>query len=313
MPRTLTVTVPGAERAGIVARILEADGVASVAVQPGASVCPEGDVVTVQGTTAAIDGIIRGLADENGLARFSFSVAEPSAMAAPKTWEAVEHESNEGLVEDMGALLRRDTNVSINYLGLMAMAGIVAAAGLLSGALHIVIGAMLIAPGFEPPVRAVYGAVFGSLEEVGEGLAALGAGYAALAAGAALTVGVAALVSPGSLSGLADKDLVAYWTTPSWNAPLIALAAAIGGAIVVTTRRTVFGAGVMVALALVPGAAIAGMGLATGSRGLALDGLLRFLLDIVCVVAAAFVVLGAKRAFVHRRPTTARPKARRRA
>lgn len=309
MPRTLTMTVPGAERPGLVARILEADGVASVSVQPGASVRPEGDIVTVLGTTAAVDGIIRSLADEAGLARFSFSVAEPSAMAAPKTWETVEHESNEGLVEDMGALLRRDTNVSINFLGLMAMAGIVAAAGLISGTLHIVIGAMLIAPGFEPPVRAVYGAVFGSREEIGEGCAALGAGYAALAVGAALTVGIAALVAPDSLTGLAEKDLVAYWTSPSWSAPLIALAAAIGGAIVVTTRRTVFGAGVMVALALVPGATIAGMGLAVGSLGLALDGLLRFLLDVACVIVAAFVVLGAKRAFVHRRPTTTRRKA----
>lgn len=57
----------------------------------------------------------------------------------------------------------------------------------------------------------------------------------------------------------------------------------------------------MVALALVPGMTISGMGLALGELAVAAKGVLRWTVDALCVVVAGGLTLGLKRWFIHRR------------
>lgn len=75
-------------------------------------------------------------------------------------------------------------------LGVMATAGFLAGLGLVSGTLHLVIGAMVIAPGFEPFSRLALGLIEGS-RAWQRGLLDIAKGYAALAAGAALSAACA--------------------------------------------------------------------------------------------------------------------------
>jgi len=59
---------------------------------------------------------------------------------------------------------------------------------------------------------------------------------------------------------------------------------------------------VMVALALVPSMALVGVGLASGNPGLALGGLLRWGVEVTCVLVAGGTVLAIKRRVLHHRP-----------
>jgi uncharacterized membrane protein len=88
---------------------------------------------------------------------------------------------------------------------------------------------------------------------------------------------------------------------------IVTTAAGAAGAILIATDRAVLTAGVMVGLALVPGAAITGLAAASGEFGLAWSGALRWLVEVAIVMAASLVVLSWKRRSVHRRPALVQP------
>lgn len=201
----------------------------------------------------------------------------------------------------MAFLLRRDTNLNSNYLLLMLLAGFVAAVGLWTDTPHIVVGAMVLAPGFEPILRIPFGIVAGPRFLASRGWASTLAGYLALAIGSALAYPMLAMVTPGSPPDLSALRWVGYWSDITATGVLIALAAGAAGAIVVVAQRPVMSAGVMIALALIPSMAVAGMAAAAGDLPLAGHGLGRWLLEVACVVVAGGVVLGAKQLLVHRR------------
>jgi uncharacterized membrane protein len=98
-----------------------------------------------------------------------------------------------------------------------------------------------------------------------------------------------------------DGTWVAYWTTVKPTSFVVAFAAGLAGAVVINSHQTVFATGVMIALALIPGMAIFGAGLAAGEVAPALQGLLRWSVDAGCVIAACLLVFGLKRALLGRR------------
>jgi uncharacterized membrane protein len=101
--------------------------------------------------------------------------------------------------------------------------------------------------------------------------------------------------------------LSSYWTSITAPGLVVTATASAAGAILIATDRAVLTAGVMVALALVPGAAIAGLATASGDLGLAASGALRWLLEVVIVLAASAIVLSRKKMSVHRPGTLTQP------
>ncbi len=101
-------------------------------------------------------------------------------------------------------------------------------------------------------------------------------------------------VSPGSPSGgyLPSGTLLSYWKHPTASATVVAVFAAAGGALLVIAARPVLTAGVMIALALVPGAALVGIGLADADLALADRGALRWAHDAVIVSVVGAAVFG---------------------
>jgi uncharacterized membrane protein len=69
---------------------------------------------------------------------------------------------------------------------------------------------------------------------------------------------------------------------------------------VVAYRRSVI-AGPLIALAIVPAAAMVGVAFAAGSPTLAYQGAERFILDMALIVAWGALVVALKQVFVHRR------------
>ncbi len=302
MSRTFDITLPEDVRHILLSRLDAVADVVGIRVQPGASVKPPGDLVTVSVTNEGAHQVARILAELRVLDRGGVSISEPTALRSGDGDRRIVAEGNEAVWEEMSALLRRDTNPTANFILLMTLSGFVAGAGLYTDTLHIVIGAMLLAPGFEPFLRLVFGAVGRSSHTARMAAAAVLLGYGALATGAAVAALLLRLLGEHPPDDLGSRGWVLFWTTLNPSGILVALAAAAAGAVVVTSRRTVFAAGVMVALALVPTAAIAGMGLALGQPQYALWAGGRWLVEVVCILVAGAAVLGAKRALLHARP-----------
>jgi hypothetical protein len=168
----------------------EHPGIARITLQSGASIHPEGDVLTVEAANQASGEVVNALSDMGLLTTGAVTISEPNATIAPDAARSIDEEGNDAIWEEIGAMMRQDTNPSFNFLALMALAGAVAAFGIVSDTIHIVVGAMLIAPGFEPLLRVVFGAL-GDWHSAVAGLKATVAGYLVLALSAGLAVLVA--------------------------------------------------------------------------------------------------------------------------
>ncbi len=136
---------------------------------------------------------------------------------------------------------------------------------------------------------------------VGRGLWSVGLGYLTLALAAALAFAILRLMGVGTTGEFLGNPETRVLTDPTLREVLVSSSAALGGiTMVVAYRRSVI-AGPLIALAIVPAAAMVGVALAAGRPMLAYQGAERFVLDVLLIVAWGVVVVALKQAFVHRR------------
>ncbi len=306
MPRRVEITVPSEETNLVVQRISEIEGLIGLRVQHGISRQPEGDVVTVEITNRSLPALTRLLSDHDvgSSSAASFSTSEPISIVSSSSAVGIVHDVSEATWEEMEVVIGKNSNMTVSALLVMAISGVLATIGIATNALHIVIGAMLIAPGFQPIVRIALGIV-GKGESWRRGITHTFQGYLALAAGAAAAalllqvLGKSALGSEASY--LPAGVLISYWTTISVSSVVVACIAGAAGALLIATNRAILTAGVMVALALVPGAAIAALATTSGEFEIAAIGALRWLMEVGLVLLTSILVLAWKQSRVHRR------------
>lgn len=308
MPRTVEVTVSSDQTDGLVESLRSRDEVLSVRLQRGASVKPPGDVISISTTNQDVQALARIL-DAHGIGTSpstNLSTTELVSLVVPSARDRLNHDTSEGTWEEIETVIGKESNATGNTLAVMAISGFIAAVGLATNALHVVIAAMVIAPGFEPFLRISLGFTTGSTAWR-RGLVQTAKSYAALLAGALTAAVVLRAFGTPPLGDtetyLPERVLVDYWTTFSLSTVMISLAASVSGAILVAANRSVLTAGVMVALALVPGATLGVLGLVGGDADVAGGGALRWLLDAVLVVMMSGLVFAWKQARVHRRPS----------
>jgi hypothetical protein len=297
--RIIDLTVPPDDTDAFVADIGSVEPLA-LRLQRGASLRPVGDVVTLEVRNEQLGEVMRiadryGLGEEDGV---TMSTSVPLSVVAP-SHRALTREIGATTWEELELSIGEDSTMTMDRTVVMLVAGFVAGLGIVSGALHVVIGAMVIAPGFQPFARFVLGIINRSGAWRG-GLVDAARAYGALAAGALLAAISSGLLGAGPLDAgedhyLAAGDLLTYWTTTSWTGVAVGAAAGVCGGILISLNRTVLTAGVMVALALVPTATLVPMALVAGDVGLAASAGLRFLVEVALVVAGTTLVFVFKR------------------
>lgn len=224
MPRTVTISLPSDRTDGVLSDLEALSGLLTLSVQRGVSVQPPGDVITAQVTNHHLPSLMQvldghGAGDDPGL---SVTTSKPTGMFSASASDRIATNS-----------------------------------------LHLVVGAMVIAPGFQPLVRVGLGVVGGS-PAWRRGLLDTAKGYAALVPAAGLTALLLRAMGTdplGSADGgyLPSGALVRYWDGVTLNATIVTIAAGVGGALLIAANRSVLTAGVMIALALVPSAALVGV------------------------------------------------------
>ena len=308
MPRIVEFTVASEKTEAVVERISAMQGLIGLRVQPGISRKPTGDVVTVEITNRSLPELTRLLSDQGAgrSSSTSFSTSEPISIVSASSADEIVEDVSEATWEEMEVVIAKNSNATATALLVMAISGVLATIGIATNALHIVVGAMLIAPGFQPIVRIALGVV-GRNGAWRRGILHTLQGYLALAAGAAGTALFLQAIGKSPLgreaSYLPAGVLISYWTTITVPSVVVTVVAGAAGALLIATNRAVLTAGVMVALALVPGAAIAALAAVSGEFELAADGALRWIMEAGIVFLASMLVLFWKRSRVHRRST----------
>lgn len=297
--RTIELTIPPTRTADLLDE-LRALQPATLRLQRDGSLQPPGDVITVQVTNDRLRDVMK-IADRCGLGRdddIAMGTSEPLSVVTP-AFSRMTRESGATTWEELELAMGEDSTMTGDRTVVMLLAGVIAGLGILGDQLHTVIGAMVIAPGFQPFARVVLGVVNRSGAWHG-GLRDVGRGYGALMAGAAVAAVLGLVLGAGALDAghgryLGSGELVAFWTSVSWTGIAVGGFAAVCGGILVALNRTVLTAGVMVALALVPTAALVPMGVIAGDLPLAGDAAVRFLLEAALVLAGTLATFLFKR------------------
>ncbi len=187
--------------------------------------------------------------------------------------------SREELYEDVAG----GADAGADYVVLTMLSVIVAAIGLNTDNVAVIIGAMMIAPLLGPNLALSLGAALGDLALIGRALRA-----------GALGLGITFVLS-GALGMLFEPDLASaelLMRTEVGPADLaLALASGAAAALSMTSGLSSTLVGVMVAVALMPPAVVAGFAAGAGALPLAGGALLLLAVNVVCVNVASQVVL----------------------
>lgn len=303
MARSVQIAVSAAMADAVLSHLDGIHGILGTARQTNASLSPPGDIVVIQTTNEAVRDVLARLAELGVPKQGTILTSELKSIVCPTHQKSIENESNETAWEEMAVMLRQETNIDGNYIALTFFAGAIAAIGLWADKIHVVIGAMVIAPAFEPLLRIPFGLISGLSRMASNGLRSSLAGYAMMLLGGAITLLILRVIDSGAAagSGLESRSWAQYWSTFTPPGVLASIIGAAAGAFVVSGLRSVLTTGVMITLSLVPSITLVGMAIASGDMTLAAKAFVRWSVDVLLVLLMSAVVLGAKQKLVHRR------------
>lgn len=288
MSRNIQVSLPSEQAERILPKVQNMNGLIGLRIHKNISIQPKGDVLDFDLINSEVTNFLSFLEQEGLLnnEKVSITTNKPTNVISKSHSQKILSEVHESSWEDMLKNLLHESNMTLNTQLVMFFAGLMASIGISSNALHLVIGGMLIAPGFEPISRFVMGLITKHRDWKNGGMDVL-KGYTVLIVGGFVGSLLIALVGkdvlPGSSSYLSTGALVEYWTTISAGSLLVSVFASLAGGIIILTNKSLLTAGVMVALALIPSATLIGMGIYQGNFELVGTALFRLLLEIAIV------------------------------
>jgi len=186
----------------------------------------------------------------------------------------------------------------------MTAGGAIAATGFLSTPptqTIAFISASVIAPGFEPLAKVPIGLGLGRWRTALRGLRSALIGYVLIVVAAALAYVLLEATGATTLRNFLDNKEIDKLSNPISLDILVSSAAAVAGVVMLATRRFALLAGPLMALALIPSAAMAGVAAVAGEGKLVVQGLERLAIDVGLILVLGLIVVILKQAFVHRR------------
>lgn len=218
----------------------------------------------------------------------SIAVYSPETVL-PKPATAARQKEDQATVtrESLYDGIEKSAQLDQNFVLLVILSTLVATIGLLEDNVAVVIGAMVIAPLLGPNLALALGSVLGDLHLMRKALRVNGVGII-------LTTVIAVVI--GYLWPMAVvSGEVAARTMVTVDSVVLALASGAAAALSLTTGLSAILVGVMVAVALLPPAAAAGLLLGNGNYHLAAGAALLLVINVTCVNLATCLVFLSKR------------------
>lgn len=307
MARQLSVNIPEKYTQEIISNIRDKEGLLSLSIQKNASIKPAGDILMMQITNSKLIEFIHilekyNLGKKGGI---SLSTSEPDSIITNEHDYRIEQDGHEAIWEEVEMVISKDSNMTPNILIMMAMAGAITTTGLATSTIHIVIGGMLVAPGFMPIMRITLG-LANKNNYWYIGITDTLKGYLSLMIGAVLATLLLRWAGIDPLSPLQEyyqlhNTLIDYWTTVNFSTIITSAAGTIVGILMLITKRTIFTSGVMIALALIPAASLIAISLISGEFELAGKAGFRLAVDFIIILGISFIFFSAKQYWVHKR------------
>ena len=304
---TLRVTVPPDRTDAVRTLFEDCPGTAHLAVLPGASVRPPGDLLVADVARESADGLIAELrelgVDDDGAISMEAVDAAVSRHAEDAERSAPGAGSDAVVWEQVIRSVAGDSSLSVSYLAFLTIATLIAAVGIVNDSAVLVIGAMVLGPEFTPLAGVALGAVHrrrGLLRSAGTSLVAgfvLAIAVATLAAWAGRALG---WFGPALLT--ADRPQTAFITSPDRWSLVVAVLAGIAGVLSLTSSKSGALVGVFISVTTVPAAGAMALGLALGSGRAFGEAATQLGINLAGILLAATATLLLQRALWRRVP-----------
>lgn len=186
------------------------------------------------------------------------------------------------------------------FAALMSVSGVLTAVAMLANSIPILIGAMVVAPAYNPLARFVVTIAAGERRQALRAFATTMAGLTLAVAAASLTAWLIYRMGVSDRLPL-DQPLLEERVRPGWYSMFSALAAGIAGAIATIKKKLDTLIGTVAAVALVPAGGAAGISLVGGEPLRALGGFVLLGVNILAIVGMGLLVVAVSRPRTDRR------------
>ncbi len=248
--------------------------------------------------TSAVEPILDEL-QEAGISEDAYTVVVDAETVVSRRFEALREEYETGDVES-DRISRQELETEAEsltptfgvYATMTIVSAVVATAGLLLDSPAVVVGSMVIAPLIGPALGASVGSVIDNEALFRHSILYQILGVVLAIAAAAVfawMVRVTNIVPPGLEIG--EVDEIAERLTPDLLSLAVALGAGVAGIVSLATGISVALVGVMIAAALIPPAAAAGIAIAWGEPSAAIGSTALVLVNVLSVNLAGLVTL----------------------
>ena len=286
--------VEALDRTGGVRRLVKAP-----AESPEADLVLSGDV-----TPPAADRVMTAI-DELGVGPDDYVLAREEVVA-PSPADRSRRGGADGFawVEVMGEA-RANARPIGRYLALMSIAAVIAALGVLTENVILIVGAMAVSPDLLPVCATCVGVVGRRLDLARHAFLTLAVGLALVAVISAIVAGLLDLtgilpagfeIGEGGLGTLATTD---------YSTVLVALAAGVAAMLSFETRAGV-AVGVAISVTTIPASAYLGVALAVGEIGRGTGALLVLTVNVTLLLLSGSLTLALQERLLGRSPATAR-------
>jgi uncharacterized hydrophobic protein (TIGR00341 family) len=257
-------------------------------------------VFTFPARTEEVEGILDALKEvgvgEEGNGNVVVSEAQAVVSEGFEEEEEDEEEENgdERIPRDeLKATAESLSRSTLNYAVFTVVSAVLATAGLLQNSAAVVVGSMVIAPLIGPAMASSVGSVLKDDELYRNGVKTQFVGVGVAVVSAVVFAFLARLVISPELDLLLIEQ-VAERVNPDLLSLAIALGAGVAGALSLTSGASATLVGVMIAVALIPPAAVVGLGVAYERFAVAASAGVLVLLNLLSINLAALIVLWAK-------------------
>ncbi|WP_448641415.1 DUF389 domain-containing protein [Geodermatophilus sp. URMC 63] len=303
----LRVTVPP-DRTGAVRDLFDrCPGTAHLAVLPGASVSPPGDLILADVARESADALVAGLRElavdrDGGIAVVTVDTAV--SARAQRAEEAAPGDGSDAVVwEQVVRTTAADSALSVSYLSFLLIATLLAAVAVVNDSAVLVIGAMVLGPEFAPLAALAVAVVHRRRGIATAAVRALVVGFGvAIAVTALATLAARGLGWFGTEVLTAERPQTGFITAPDRWSVVVAVLAGIAGVLSVTSARSGALVGVFISVTTVPAAADMAVSLALGGGTEFGRAALQLGLNLAGILVAALVTLALQRVLRQRVP-----------
>lgn len=303
----IRVTVPPALTEDVRALFAADPGTAHLAVLPGASVAPAGDLLHADVAREAADGLIaalRGLHVDRDGAIVLEAVDAAISHRAEEAERAAPGEGADAVVwEQVVRTTDSESSLSASYLAFLTIATLLAAIAIINDSAILTIGAMVLGPEFGPLAALAVAVVHRRRSIARRAAVSLVVCFVVAIAVTALAALVGRLLGwfgPELLA--ADRPETGFITSPDRWSVVVAVLAGIAGVLSLTSAKSGALVGVFISVTTVPAAADMALSLALGGGEEFRRAATQLGINLTGILLAALVTLAVQRAVWHRMP-----------